>query len=332
VAKTIARGPEVWAKLKDIKGLLSVVADVGGGHRVQFQPMTPWGNFVFLTSLGADGVLYIQGNELKTERPDVLFRNEGTLGGMVRRALESTTWVIPTYRVLVYFMVGAFGGAVSVAVVEAASVAVFFSKHQKDIGQGLDDFKRLADALQKLFRRCPKLAGAMLCVALQEVSGRLSAELRQKGFVKLVIDHVDWQRSGEEAAEFFGKLLKFMAKRGDRKLLGVDVVGHLAQNGMVQLAKVASALLSAYEVMKLGQQAGRAVPRVADPQRIVTGLTNSFASAGVKLSSADARGIVNEGGLSQPEVRKLVTDVKAAAEAVDRVVASLSKAAQSEIF
>ncbi len=324
MAETLAKGPQVAERVKAITILMPISADVGGGQRATIQPMTKYGSFIYVTSDGYNAY-YIQGDELKAEKPSILFRNETV--ALMAHGGATAAWIIPVYRVMVHFMMAVVpGGRIVGAMVSAASTAAFFATHQKEIEEGLKEFKTLVELLQKLFKQCPRLGMAMLSVALQESSGKVSDEVKKKGFGQFVVDNLDWQTSAEEAAKLFGSLVKAACGGGSR------IAGWLLKKGLLNLAKVTAALLKVYKVVKLARQAGKVPPGIDDKHALATKLLTAFAEAGVNMPPQEAAALVSEGCLNKPEMLKMLEELQTSAEAVEKIVGKLADAAEKEIF
>lgn len=325
MAKTYKTGREAWL-LMDKLTPMTVTADIGGGQSATIQPMTVYGSFVYITSDGYNAY-YLQGDALKGEKPSVLFRNE-TIAIMARGALKAA-WIVPVYKVMTKFMIAVVpGGRIVGAGVTAMSVAAFFSKHQGDLGQGVDKFKIVAACLQEIYTKSPRLGTVMLCVLIEESSGKISDEIKKKGLAKFVLENLDWQKFAEDAAELVGWML--------RKALGGSaggaVTGFFVKRGLLRLAKVVEVLFQVRTALQFVKKTANLKPGVKDKEKLAARLVVAFADAGVRVSQAEARAIADEDYLARPECDETLKKMKKAADELAVLVDKLKAAADQEIF
>lgn len=328
MARTVKKGKEIWPLLERLH-LFPVVADTGGGQHQTIQPLTRYGSFVYITNDGYSAY-YIQGDELKSEKPSVLFRNE-TIAIMARGG-ASAAWIVPVYKAMVSFAIYVVpGGKIAGGGVKAFSIAVFFVNHQAEVESGLKQLKDFSVAFGELYEKAPKLVQAMICVLIEEAGGQISTAIKKKGFVNFVLSNMDWEKFAQDAAKFFGALLKAAIGGGVSKV-GTWLSGYFTKKGLLKVARLIVLLDQARTVLKFVNKGKNLKPGVKDKEKMAAKLIQMFGETGVTLSKQQAAAIADEEYLSNPQLSNDLNQLKAHCDQLSATITNLERYAKHEIF
>ena len=326
----IAKGESVWQEILDLGELQKSHISFGqlaGGN------FSPWDTFqngshrlVYLTKKRGQVFYYdekVDGIRKSSPRDwidTITFASFATAGRNARG-------VIVFYKSLVYFAMKLIPGGFLIQFgITAASLALFWDQHHKEITECYEEIMRVVKAMQVIFKKAPKLAAAMLKVAIQDAGASLNAAKKESGIVRMVIDNLDGEKLLQHIAELFGLLLRLALTR--HSISGAVAKG-LSRLGLKPLAKIASTIHKAKKVIAAGGKVGISID---DPQDLVTKFMKMFADAGVSISKREAGEIISEKGISKAEVNTAIENLVKSCAKLETQVSALATMAEDELF
>jgi len=328
----IAKGSEIWEKIRSVGELRQT--EIRFGHILDgvFRPWDRFakGNHTLIYLTVVKGRIWYYDSEFDairaTSKRDWL---DTITWGAFAKAGKSAEGMIMLYKSMVYFgMALVPGGFYLSAGITAASMAVFWDHHEKDIRHCYNLLENIVRAMRVIYRKAPMLGTAMLKVTVQESALKINEAAKKDGIVSLVLSNLDGEKFLQYIAEFFGVLLRLALTR--HGLSGLAAKG-LAKLGLKPLAKLVSSLR---KVMKLWTASARVVTGggIKDPQNLAANLMTIFAEAGVKLTAKESDQILSERGPTKPEVQKAIETLYISCSSFERSIVKLAQAAQDELF